>query len=200
MSRLRKPDTIILEIQLRSAVIPVWRIIEIPLKSTLHQLHLYIQVAMGWTCSHLYEFRDGDIYYRYVFPEEPVEYPEDMVVENSELISLQELNLQPGKRISYEYDFGDSWMHDVYVKGFSIKQATVLNSPCCSAGAMACPPENSGGIHAYNELVQFRLHKTPIRINPELEKYFRNFDIYKVDSVRSFGFESRVKSLRRAYD
>ena len=200
MSRSRNPDTIILEIQLRSAVIPVWRIIEVPLKITLHQLHLYIQVAMGWSCSHLYEFRVEDIYYQYVFPGEPAEHPEEKVVENSEFFTLEQLELQSGTHFSYEYDLGDSWMHDVYVKAFSIKQGTLLDSPCCSAGAMACPPEDLGGIHVYNELVKFRLHKTPIRINPDLEKYFRKFDIYKVESLRNFSFERRAKKLRSVYD
>lgn len=200
MSRLRKPDTVILEIQLRSAVIPVWRIIELPLKTNLHQLHLYIQATMGWTCSHLYEFKVGDIYYQYIFPGDIVEHPEGKIVQDSEPITLQELSLHAGQRINYEYDFGDSWMHDIHVKALTVKERTVQDAPCCSAGAMACPPENLGGIHVFNELVQFRLHKTPIRVNPDLEKHFRNFDIYKVDALRSFNFDSIAKRLRSAYD
>ena len=39
----------------------VLRRIEVPLGIRLDRLHLVIQVAMGWTDSHLYEIRAGDV-------------------------------------------------------------------------------------------------------------------------------------------
>ena len=35
--------------------------IEVPLNIQLDRLHLAIQVAMGWSNSHLYEFRAGEV-------------------------------------------------------------------------------------------------------------------------------------------
>jgi Plasmid pRiA4b ORF-3-like protein len=39
----------------------VLRRIEVPFAIRLDRLHLVIQVAMGWTDSHLYEIRAGDV-------------------------------------------------------------------------------------------------------------------------------------------
>jgi hypothetical protein len=194
-----KPNTLILEIQLRDATIPVWRIIEVPVKISLHELHLYVQIAMGWTCSHLYEFQIEDIFYQYIFPGEFVEHPEDKIVKDSLLFILKDFNFEVGTRFSYEYDFGDGWDHDIIVKSFSVKQGSILEAPCCSAGAMACPVEDMGGISAYNELIQIKLGKRLLGKKERLGDDFKDFDIYKVDSIRSFSFEARAKALRKAY-
>jgi hypothetical protein len=37
------------------------RWLDVPLKIRLGRLHLVLQAAMGWTNSHLYEFRAGDV-------------------------------------------------------------------------------------------------------------------------------------------
>jgi Plasmid pRiA4b ORF-3-like protein len=199
MSRLKPPNIFQLEIQLRGATIPVWRILEVPLNTTLHDLHLYIQAAMGWECSHLYEFNIGKVFYQFVFPEEFVEHPSNKNVKDSTKFKLKDFNLEIGNQFSYEYDFGDGWAHDITVKAITVDQYSVIKLPNCTAGAMACPPEDLGGIYVYNQLVQFRLHKTPIKVNPDLEEYYRDFDIYKLDSIRSFSFELIVKAMRRAY-
>jgi hypothetical protein len=43
----------------------------------------------------------------------------------------------------YEYDFGDSWGHELRVEKMS-KPNPRFSSPCCLAGARACPPEDCG--------------------------------------------------------
>ena len=37
----------------------VWRLIEVPSDLTLDRLHDVLQVAMGWTNSHLHQFASG---------------------------------------------------------------------------------------------------------------------------------------------
>ena len=50
-----------LKITLDNVKPTVLRRIEVPLGIRLDRLHLVIQVAMGWTDSHLYEIRAGDV-------------------------------------------------------------------------------------------------------------------------------------------
>src|SRR6266446_2294221 len=55
-------DTIArLKITLDNVKPTVLRRIEVPLAIRLDRLHLAIQAAMGWTNSHLYEIRAGDV-------------------------------------------------------------------------------------------------------------------------------------------
>jgi Plasmid pRiA4b ORF-3-like protein len=47
----------------------VLRRIEVPLDIRLDRLHLTIQAAMGWTNSHFYEIRAGDVGWSTPFPD-----------------------------------------------------------------------------------------------------------------------------------
>jgi hypothetical protein len=47
----------------------VQRRIEVPLAIRLDRLHLVLQAAMGWTNSHLYEIRAGDVGWGYAGPQ-----------------------------------------------------------------------------------------------------------------------------------
>jgi hypothetical protein len=56
-----------------------------------------------------------------------------------------------GERIGYEYDFGDSWEHELLVEA-RIEAEARQTYPSCIAGAGACPPEDSGGFPGYQRL------------------------------------------------
>ena len=49
-----------LDVRLREIEPPIWRTIEMPGSSSLEDVHYAIQVAMGWTNSHLHQFSIGD--------------------------------------------------------------------------------------------------------------------------------------------
>jgi Plasmid pRiA4b ORF-3-like protein len=195
----KHPDTFILEIQLRESKYPVWRIVELSSKISLHELHLHIQVAMGWTCSHMYSFTVGRKRFEFPFPQEPEFIGELPKFDNSTQVQLKDLGLIVGSRFNYLYDFGDSWQHDIVVKGVSLAQDSILKLPICSAGAMACPPEDIGGIEAYNALVYMRLSGLPVKRYDYLMEYFKDFDVFTVNSIRSFAYTAKVKALRKAY-
>jgi hypothetical protein len=56
----------------------------------------------------------------------------------------------PRKRLSYEYDFGDSWHHTIKVVSVSpIGDGPDAEIPVCTGGARACPPEDVGGVWGY---------------------------------------------------
>ena len=56
-------------------------------------------------------------------------------------------------RFVYEYDFGDSWEHQIVVEKVLVPEAGV-RYPVCLAGKRACPPEDVGGIWGYAEFLE----------------------------------------------
>ena len=52
-----------LKVTLNGSSSPIWRRILVPENVTLYQLHTILQIAMGWTDSHLHQFMiDGKNY------------------------------------------------------------------------------------------------------------------------------------------
>lgn len=56
-----------------------------------------------------------------------------------------------GAKLSYTYDFGDDWEHDILVEGITDAEAGIPY-PRCLMGRRACPPEDCGGIWGYEYL------------------------------------------------
>ena len=65
---------------------------------------------------------------------------------------LSDLLLRPKDRLIYEYDFGDSWEHEVTLErvGDALPDARY---PRVTDGRRACPPEDVGGVPGYAEFV-----------------------------------------------
>jgi hypothetical protein len=130
---------------------PIWRRIQV-MDCTLDKLHEYIQTAMGWTNSHLSHFKIGGRCYG-----EPMLMEEtfaELKYLDSTTTMLHEVLPEDGKRFrfEYEYDFGDSWMHEVLFEGCP-KTETGKRYPLCLEGAGACPPEDVGGVWGYLEFL-----------------------------------------------
>ena len=53
----------------------------------------------------------------------------------------------------YEYDFGDSWEHEVLVEGV-VPPDSKVKYPHCLEGARACPPDDCGGVWGYSDFVE----------------------------------------------
>jgi hypothetical protein len=51
------------------------------------------------------------------------------------------------------YDFGDDWRHSVLLEGILLGEPK-KTYPVCTGGEMACPPEDSGGVYGYRELLE----------------------------------------------
>ncbi|GBE41974.1 plasmid pRiA4b ORF-3-like protein [bacterium BMS3Bbin10] len=57
----------------------------------------------------------------------------------------------PGDAFSYEYDFGDSWIHEIRIEK-ALPADPAVHYPRCLAGERACPPEDCGGPPGYEDL------------------------------------------------
>jgi Plasmid pRiA4b ORF-3-like protein len=131
---------------------PIWRRIQVK-DGTLDKLHEHIQTAMGWTNSHLHHFRVGN--QRYGDPDLMQENFEDLDYRDSTTTKISDLLPRGGQRfrIQYEYDFGDSWHHEVHFEGI-VRAEARRKYPRCLEGARACPPEDVGGVWGYADFVE----------------------------------------------
>ncbi|HRH02959.1 MAG TPA: plasmid pRiA4b ORF-3 family protein [Bacteroidia bacterium] len=123
----------------------VWRQMIIPESFTLYELHHLIQIAFGWKNYHLYSFiANEQIIGNPVLMDDP-ETINDRMVDVSQVLKTK------GDKICYEYDFGDGWMHTITLARI-IKSDVYGKTPIVVNGAMACPPEDCGGIPGYENL------------------------------------------------
>jgi hypothetical protein len=130
---------------------PIWRRVHVE-DCTLDTLHEHIQTAMGWTNSHLHHFRVGEQLYG--DPELMQENFEDSDYKDSTKTMLSAIVSKLGRhaRFRYEYDFGDSWEHEILVEESSEAEPG-RKYPFCVEGKRACPPEDCGGVWGYGDLL-----------------------------------------------
>jgi len=125
----------------------VLRRIEVPLTLRLDRLHLAIQAAMGWTNSHLYEIRAGDVGWGMTDPDWG-DGPLD--ARKARLIDV--LENAGTKTLRYLYDFGDGWEHTIKVERLLDPQPGVVYPRLIEATGR-CPPEDIGGPWGYAEFL-----------------------------------------------
>ena len=136
-----------LKVTLRGSRPVIWRRVEVDARVTLFQLHQILQIVMGWTDSHLHQFRRGSTYYGESDPEFGMDR------ENERRARLREVLRRPKDRMVYEYDFGDGWEHDIVLE--AIGPATGEKLPVrVLAGKCACPPEDVGGLGGYYRFLE----------------------------------------------
>ena len=137
-----EPTIYRLKVTLRGSRPPIWRRIEVRSDISLARLHDVLQLVMGWTNSHLHQFRRGTTYYGPANPEL------DMEQQNERRIRLNGVLRKPKDKMVYEYDFGDGWEHDVVLERSTVGP-TDAPQVRVTGGRGACPPEDVGGIGGY---------------------------------------------------
>lgn len=125
---------------------PIWRRLLVPGSIKLGKLHLMIQAAFGWLDYHLHDFLIDEVRYGVQFDD----YPEGELDEKT--VTLVAV-LEGVRRFRYEYDFGDSWGHELVVEDFWRVPAG-LKFGVCVDGQNACPPEDVGGPPGYARFLE----------------------------------------------
>ena len=127
-------DTIAqLKITLDDVKPAVLRRVEVPFDIRLDRLHLTIQAAMGWTNSHLYEIRAGDVGWSTPYP--GADWAGDFLDARKARLG-----------------FGDGWEHYIKVERLTDPEPSVLY-PRLIAVSGRCPPEDCGGPWGYAEFL-----------------------------------------------
>ncbi|MDA1012866.1 MAG: GntR family transcriptional regulator [Planctomycetota bacterium] len=146
----RKTNVYRFKITLQETTPVIWRRIE-TMDVPLGKLHELIQTALGWTNSHLHRFRIAgrDFTDPRFMTDDIDDFAEDYSgMRVSDLVASHGSNL----RISYEYDFGDSWQHEIVLEEVTESQPGV-RYPRCIDGERACPPEDVGGVDGFADFI-----------------------------------------------
>lgn len=136
-----------LKIELLEIEPRIWRRVLVPGTITLAQLHEVIQIAMGWTNSHLHEFIVGAD--SYSDPEFEIED-----AKSEYRYRLERLAPRVSNAIAYEYDFGDGWEHQIRVESIIEGDKRYPGKPFCLEGKRSCPPEDCGGVWGYETFLK----------------------------------------------
>jgi hypothetical protein len=120
----------------------IWRRLLTRSDSSIAQVHEVLQIAFGWEDMHLHRFeirgreygvnRGGGAFFD----------------TDARKVLIGDLKLRRMERFAYEYDFGDSWMHDIRIEATLPIDATKIY-PLCIAGKRSAPPEDCGGPYAF---------------------------------------------------
>ncbi|MBK8458820.1 MAG: plasmid pRiA4b ORF-3 family protein [Micropruina sp.] len=122
-----------------------------------------LQIALGWTDSHLHHFLIGPT--SRDWQTAPFLTPYDIAEGDHGIpeadVRLDQVLHNPGDQLFYTYDFGDNWQHTLRLETI---QPWVDHDPVavCLDGRRACPPEDVGGIPGYHDmLATLAGHPTP---------------------------------------
>lgn len=139
-------DVYQLKIALRGISPMVWRRLIIAGNTDLGDLHIILQLAMGWKDYHLHAFHIyGKDYGTYK--------PGGMMFENDpKTIFLSDFRFRIGDRFVYDYDFTAGWLHDIRIEAIETTDAKVID-PVCTGGHGFCPPEDLESPLVFKELL-----------------------------------------------
>jgi hypothetical protein len=122
----------------------IWRRLLVPSDTSIAQFHDVLQVAFGWEDMHLHRFeihgreyglsREGGVFFD----------------TDARKVRIGDLKLRRMERFTYEYDFGDSWIHDLRIEA-TLPMDPARRYPVCVAGKCSAPPEDCGGPDGFME-------------------------------------------------
>ncbi|NOY58369.1 MAG: plasmid pRiA4b ORF-3 family protein [Calditrichaeota bacterium] len=170
-----------LKITLLGSDPPIWRRIQIRSDIKLSDLHDVLQDVMGWYDAHLHQFIHDSIYYG-----DP-SLDDFEPIEDETKVRLDELLTRVRSKLIYEYDFGDSWEHEVRVEKV-LSPDPNTKYPVCLEGERACPPEDCGGVWGYADMLKILANPK----DPEYEEWLEwvgddfdpeEFDVDEVNEI-----------------
>jgi hypothetical protein len=150
--RPRRSDVVTyrVRVDLQQTRPPLWRRLELASDLFLDEVHGVIQLAFGWDDSHLHEFGSGPGLYNsetelylcaYQVEEGDTGVPEEQV-------RLDEVLADVGDKLHYLYDFGDDWHHVLKLEAI-VTRTDRSPRAICTGGRRDGPPEDCGGVYAY---------------------------------------------------
>jgi hypothetical protein len=139
-----------MKVTLKHSKPPIWRRIQVPGGINLAKLHHILQIVMGWEDYHLHQFIVDGEYYGEPHPDYDMWGPE---MRDERRVKLYQIGPEAGLKFVYEYDFGDSWEHELLVEKI-LPPEPGGHYPRCLKGKRACPPEDVGGVWGYDSFLE----------------------------------------------
>lgn len=161
MGRYQSESRYWLHVQLVGIEPPIWRTMVVPGAISLHTLHKMLQVVMGWENAHVYVFRLSINEKTIVYSLSDADGESaGMRIRDSRRTKLDATVWADWLKLTYEYDLGDSWMHQITIERIEhltdeeVREDALWITPRCLAGERACPPEDVGGVGGYVLLLE----------------------------------------------
>ena len=156
MKLIDKYPLLRLEVKLVDSPRPVWRHLTLRAGTSMRDLHHIIQAIMPWTTSHLYEFT-----YTHKSSMQEIRiadtdlWDNDLPRENDDrLFYVEDVFIEIGNKVTYIYDIGDYWIHQITLMDIENDPFLYPVIPYITAGEGQCPPEDSGGIDGYKDILR----------------------------------------------
>ncbi len=124
----------------------VWRRLKVAGNTDMGDLHIIIQLAMGWKDYHLHAFR--------IYAKEYGTYkPGGMLFsDDPKKVFLSDFHFRISDRFEYAYDFTADWVHDIRIEAIESKDTEAFD-PVCTGGSGFGPPEDLDSPLAFMELL-----------------------------------------------
>ena len=137
-------------VDLKGTKPPLWRRLELSSDLLLDEVHQVIQEAFGWTDSHLHQFGSGPDLYSPETELLPVPVPGGRGRDRHPrgTVRIDEVLVDVGDKLFYNYDFGDDWQHVIKLKP-SAPRPDPAPRAVCTDGRRDGPAEDCGGVYAY---------------------------------------------------
>ena len=138
-----------IKVTLEDSKPPIWRRLLVRSDVILAELHDIIQAAFGWWDYHLHQFIVGETYFGVPDPD----YEDYLEMNDEQDVTLSQVAPREGSKFRYEYDFGDSWLHQVLLEKILPPEPGQVY-PVCIKGRRARPPEDVGGMWGYYHFLE----------------------------------------------
>ena len=147
-ARPTKPShrVLVLRLTILGCQPPIWRRLLVRESMWLSGLHDAIQVAFDWFDYQTHLFAIGDV--RYGNPGAADGQP----VQDDRDLSLADIGAAGQESFLYVYQFGEGWRVEVAVEGVQPGEKGV-RYPVCTGGERAGPPEDCGGVEAFQDML-----------------------------------------------
>jgi len=147
-TRKATPSVYHLKITLTGIAPPIWRRLQVPSAIKLCCLHSALQISMGWTDCHLHRFeKDGKTWGVPEYDEfDELDWIDEGKTQLATVLKVE------GESMTYVYDFGDNWRHNVVLEKI-LPSEDAPKGPVCVGGQRRRPPEDVGGIHGYQDFL-----------------------------------------------
>jgi len=167
----------------------IWRRLLLTDDTTIAELHAIIQIAFGWSDSHLHQFVIHGKHYGIAY------LGGVSFADNPDQVRLADFHFRIGQRFCYEYNFHVPWRHEIRVEQI-VSPAPGQRHPVCVGGARAAPPQECDGPHAFLAL---RQHYHPLHVIERLLALIDDPDAHDdpYDELRTLQYWAAVNRCDR---
>ena len=175
MSNGAEPVVYQMRVFLRGVSPMVWRRLPVRSDSTVADLHYTLQIAFGWSDSHLNCFR----IHGKEFGVHQIGGP--YFDEDPKKVHLADFDFRHREWFLYEYDFTAHWVHEIRVQQVLAGESK-RSYPICLDGRRSAPPEDGCGRRAFLE----RRREAPWRAHQLLQAIAESVGQQNTDALEDY--------------